>query len=123
MDNELLAEISQWLRQGVQWSDIIQRLRPPTVPPEYILSSWRPGTFSLTMLCNLSVPYNIMSISLLFIMYRERGNCSGLIEIHSCSNTVQKYDDEGIPFRTHLHAPEVHPDTNEIFEREDEGHV
>ena len=37
---------------------------------------------------------------------------------------VRKYDDEGIPFRTHLHVPEVHPDTNEIFfEREDEGHV
>lgn len=30
----------------------------------------------------------------------------------------------GIPFRTHLHVPEAHPDTGTVFlEREDEGHV
>ena len=37
---------------------------------------------------------------------------------------VQKYDAGGIPFRTHLHVPEVHPLTESIFyEGEDEGHV
>ena len=37
---------------------------------------------------------------------------------------VRQYDEKGIPFRTHLYVPEVHPDTKEVFmEREDEGHV
>lgn len=37
---------------------------------------------------------------------------------------VRQYDDRGIPFRTHLHVPETHPDTGTVFmEREDEGHV
>ena len=38
--------------------------------------------------------------------------------------TVHQYDEDGIPFRTHLYVPEVHPDTGELFmEREDEGHI
>lgn len=37
---------------------------------------------------------------------------------------VRQYDERGIPFRTHLHVPETHPDTGTVFlEREDEGHV
>ena len=31
---------------------------------------------------------------------------------------------KGVPFRSHLHVPEVHPLTGMMFcEREDEGHV
>lgn len=38
--------------------------------------------------------------------------------------TVRDYDNKGIPFRTHLHVPEVHPDTGcTFYEREDPGHV
>ena len=37
---------------------------------------------------------------------------------------VCKWDDEGVPFRTYLYVPEIHPITKEPFlEREDEGHV
>ena len=37
---------------------------------------------------------------------------------------VRQYDKRKIPFRTHLHVPETHPDTGAVFlEREDEGHV
>lgn len=37
---------------------------------------------------------------------------------------IRQYDDGGIPFRTYLHVPEVHPETGTTFlEREDEGHV
>ena len=40
------------------------------------------------------------------------------------THLVKQYDESGVPFRTHLHVPEVHPDTNTVFlEREDEGHV
>ena len=38
--------------------------------------------------------------------------------------TVQKWDEQGVPFRSHIYVPEVHPLTNSVFhEREDEGHV
>ena len=38
--------------------------------------------------------------------------------------TVRKYDDQGVPFRSHIYVPEIHPVTATIFhEREDEGHV
>ena len=40
------------------------------------------------------------------------------------SYRVRYYDDNGVPFRTHLYVPEVHPLTGEGFcEREDEGHL
>ena len=40
------------------------------------------------------------------------------------SHIVKEYDESGIPFRSYLHVPEIHPDTNNVFlEREDEGHV
>ena len=28
---------------------------------------------------------------------------------------VKQYDDSGVLFRTHLHVPEVHPDTKTVF--------
>ena len=37
---------------------------------------------------------------------------------------IQYWEDEGVPFKSHLHVPERHPITGYIFcEREDEGHV
>ena len=40
------------------------------------------------------------------------------------THVVRQYDERGIPFRVHLHVPEIHPYIGNIFlEREDEGHV
>ena len=40
------------------------------------------------------------------------------------THTVKDYDNRGVPFRTHLYVPEVHPVTGKTFyEREDPGHV
>ena len=37
---------------------------------------------------------------------------------------IVQWDAKGVPFRQHLHVPETHPITGEMFcEREDEGHV
>ena len=37
---------------------------------------------------------------------------------------VEHWEMKGVPFRSHLHVPEVHPLTGLMFcEREDEGHV
>ncbi len=40
------------------------------------------------------------------------------------SYEIRKWEEKGVPFRTHLYVPEVHPVTKARFhEREDEGHV
>ena len=37
---------------------------------------------------------------------------------------INHWEDQGVPFKTHLHVPECHPVTKTLFcEREDEGHV
>ena len=33
------------------------------------------------------------------------------------TRTVQKWDDQGVPFRSYIYVPEVHPITNTIFMR------
>ena len=43
ISQELLVEISRWRADGVEWSDIISRLRPRTVPCGYVYSTWKPG--------------------------------------------------------------------------------
>ena len=40
---DLLLEISQWRDQGIEWIEIINRLRPRTVPAGYTFCTWRPG--------------------------------------------------------------------------------
>ena len=40
------------------------------------------------------------------------------------SYQVNRWTERGIPFKTHLYVPEIHPATQTQFhEREDEGHV
>ncbi len=37
---------------------------------------------------------------------------------------INYWESQGVPFKTHMYVPEVHPLTEEEFhEREDEGHV
>ena len=43
ISQELLVKISRWRADGVEWSDIISRLRPRTVPCGYVYSTWKPG--------------------------------------------------------------------------------
>ena len=43
VEEGVLVEISQWRGQGIEWSDIIARLRPRTVPSGYTFSPWKPG--------------------------------------------------------------------------------
>ena len=40
------------------------------------------------------------------------------------THTIRTWDDQGVPFRSHLYVPEIHPLTgSEFCESEDEGHV
>lgn len=39
-------------------------------------------------------------------------------------HTVYMYEERGVPFRTYMYVPEVHPVTNATFyEREDDAHL
>lgn len=42
----ILLEIAEWKDQGIEWSDIIRRLRPRTVPTGYTYCPWKPGKYS-----------------------------------------------------------------------------
>ena len=42
----LLQEILLWLAQDIDWSDIISRLRPRTVPSGYTFCLWKSGKFT-----------------------------------------------------------------------------
>ena len=40
------------------------------------------------------------------------------------THNIEYWEKRGVPFRTHMYVPEVHPITLGTFhEREDEGHV
>ena len=39
----ILNEIQGWKEQGVSIQDIVQRLRPRTVPSGYVFHNWRAG--------------------------------------------------------------------------------
>ena len=40
------------------------------------------------------------------------------------SSVVCQYDQKGVPFKSHMHVPKIHPDTTSTwYEREDPAHV
>ena len=43
VSEDLLAEVATLKDQGLEWSDIIARLRPRTVPAGYAYCPWKPG--------------------------------------------------------------------------------
>ena len=43
VSEDLLAEVAALKNQGLEWSDIIARLRPRTVPPGYAYCPWKSG--------------------------------------------------------------------------------
>ena len=52
LDNEavpqhVLSEICSWREQGISMEDILQRLRPRTVPPGYKFHTWKPGMYAM----------------------------------------------------------------------------
>ena len=47
----VLQNILVWMRQGLNWKDIIQRLRPKTVPSGYVYHTWSPGVCARVCVC------------------------------------------------------------------------
>lgn len=97
----VLQNILVWMRQGLNWKDIIQRLRPKTVPSGYVYHTWSPGKTE-------EFEDQLRSV---------------LAQFHF-SHEVKQFEAKGVPFQSYLYVPEKHPVTNDtFFEREDEAHV
>lgn len=121
---QLLCEIHIWKEVlGLTWEDIISRLRPRTVPSGYKFHSWIPGNTSCTYFCECS---NIYLYLIIAVGKREEevDKLRSILAQLEFTHTVREYERNGVPFRHHLHVPEVHPETGNVFyEREDPAHV
>ncbi len=53
--SHILTEVWIWQSQGATFEDVVDRLRPRTVPPGYLYNSWKAGTYDtlrLSISCN-----------------------------------------------------------------------
>ena len=83
VDKDLLTDIMKWKNDGLEWSDMLSRLRPRTVPPGYTPSPWKKGR----MYC----AYN-HRVNRFFFKSRYEvggGNRSGHVEINTSTNGLQ----------------------------------
>ena len=129
VNGELLGEILKWQKQGLDWKDILNRLRPRTVPPGYTYHPWKAGIASSFLVkWKSNLDYNIhVHHHFIGTKVEEESDVDMLRSILAqleFQHVVRNYDKSGVPFRTYLHVPEIHPDSGMVFyEREDEGHV
>ena len=121
----LLCEI--WLLRTLQclsWDDIISRLRLRTVPAGYSCHAWKSGSI---VIINFILKEKMVIVLFTGQKLDEEQHAdklrSFLVQLEF-SYRVCEYDCQGVPFRSHLHVPEVHPLTGHTwYEREDPGHV
>jgi len=99
-------------------TDVIDRLRPRTVPSGYEFHTWTPGIHIL-LYGNYLVLFYYIGKSESF----EDKLRSILAQFHYMYE-IEKYEAQGIPFKTYMYVPEHHPETKNLFyEREDEAHL
>ena len=128
VNGELLAEILKWQKQGLDWKDILNRLRPRTVPPGYTYHPWKSGIASSFLVkwkshfdYNIHVHHHFIGTK---VVEESEVDMLRSILAQLEFRHVRKYDESGVPFWTYLHVPEIHSDSGTVFyEREDEGHV
>ena len=114
----LLTEIWKWMQEGSSYVDVVCRLRQRTVPRGYQYQEWKKGqNVCMCMHTHLKL-YNVGESETPADMMR-----SVLAQLEYC-HEICEWDRKGVPFRTHIYVPEVHPLTNLPFcEMEDEPHV
>lgn len=101
VSRELLQEILSWKIASATPADIIDRLRKRCVPAGFSPKPWIAG--------------------------REENEADKLRSILSqmeYKHQVCYWDQQGVPFKSHIYVPEEHPITkSEFHEREDDAHV
>lgn len=117
VSNTLLQEIARWKKQGICMEDIVDRLRPRTVPAGYSFLPWKPGII-------IPVPiilfYSVVIGTKEDIMDKRRSILAQL----EFTYRIHEWEAKGIHFRSYLYVPENHPLTQKPFyEREDEAHL
>ena len=43
--SSVLEEVYDWRQHGISMEDVVDRLRPRTVPTGYVFTNWKPGWF------------------------------------------------------------------------------
>ena len=78
---------------------------------------------------NLLLYTTLMRLSIIITLYIGKSEDirdmlrSILAQLHF-THQIRHWDSLGVPFKSHMHVPEIHPVTGQLFcEREDEGHV
>jgi len=117
----LLEEIWCLRSHDISWDDVIQRLRLRTVPSGYTYCTWHAGKSLL-----YSTGIQILSVCNLHAGVTETfdDQLRSILAQLDYANIISKYEENGVPFRTHMYVPEVHPATGQVFyEREDDAHL
>ena len=119
VSSTLLREIHAWKECGASDEDVIGRLRIRCVPTGYIPHPWSNGSYTTLILLHTCITYSTERD----VETKEDKLRSVLAQIEF-NYQVLLYEEQGIPFRTHLYVPEVHPVSGqEYHEREDDAHV
>ena len=116
VEEDLLKEI--WLMKvnGIPWEDIVQRLRTRTVPAGYTYCTW--------LKIKLMYLYFNYTLSTIGVTETLNDQMKSILSQLEYRHTVNTYEQNGVPFRTYMYVPEMHPLTSAIFfEWEDESHL
>lgn len=121
VSEDLLHEIFALQELGISFTDVVDRLRPRTVPPGYPYHNWNPGD---QILC---VPCVIFLLAVHTIIDRDESledKLRSILAQLEYSYEIRQWDQREVPFSVYFYVPEVHPETGQPFlEREDEAHV
>ena len=117
----LLKEILHWRAECCTDKDIIAHLRPRTVPTGYQYTSWNPG---MLWIWNLPTRRDTLCFVHAGQSETDADKLHFILAQLEYQYLIGDWEAQGVPFKSQLYVPEVHPVTGTLFcEREDEGHV
>lgn len=118
VSTELLTTILQWKESGATGDDCLKRLRLQMVPEGYSVEPWISGSIYTS---------SVEMFKIVNILGEEENDITMLRSILAqleYAYQVKYWDNNGVPFRTYMYVPEVHPITKcEFHEREDFAHL
>ena len=93
---DVITQIALWMNQGATIVDVVDRLRPQTVPPGYIRER---ATYLSTLLIHVhAVHYTGVPLKEEEVFDKMRA----VIAQYEFSYEINKWEERGVPFKTHL---------------------
>ena len=117
MTQDTLIEIYGWMEHGATLSDVIDRLRPRTVPSGYTYSMWKLGKITVLLLSLIALLCTGEEESL-------HTKLKSILAQMEYVYQIRSWKSKGVPFDVAMYVPEYHPASGAIFyEQEDAGHL